>query len=285
MMHYFKFDIATRIQSTRHLTPEEEGVYLRLVNHYYDTEKPLPVEIQPVLKRLQLRGHLDLVNEILTDFFVLTHKGWSHNKCNELLKEYHKGAKKNKLNGQKGGRPSKTKASSVTQKEPSGFITETQTEPKHNPNYELVTKNEELITTNDKLSIKDLFDSFWSHSNKRGDKKKAHVYFVKIINKKDNPEDFTQFLIDDMRKRKDAGQMGFDQMHITTYLNGERFDDEIQSGEPNEPNRYTKPSKETAIERMARKQKAMDARDESPRHYEEVLGQNDSVISTQIHEQ
>jgi len=151
-MHYFKFDIATWIQSTRHLTPEEEGVYLRLVNHYYDTEKPLPVEIQPVLKRLQLRGHLDLVNEILTDFFVLTEKGWSHNKCNELLKEYHKGTKKNKLNGQKGGRPSKTKASSVTQKEPSGLITETQTEPKHNPNYELVTKNEELITKDIKAS-------------------------------------------------------------------------------------------------------------------------------------
>jgi len=153
-MHYFKFDIATWIQSTRHLTPEEEGVYLRLVNHYYDTEKPLPVEIQPFLKRLQLRGHLDLVNEILTDFFILTEKGWSHNKCNELLKEYHKGAKKNKLNGQKGGRPSKTKASSVTQTEPSGLITETQTEPKHNPNYELVTTNNELGISKDKLKTK-----------------------------------------------------------------------------------------------------------------------------------
>jgi hypothetical protein len=131
---------------------------------------------------------------------------------------------------------------------------------------------------------KDLFDLFWMNSTKRGDKKKAYSYFNKILNKKDSPQEFTDFLINDIKQRKESGQLGFDQMHITTYLNGERFDDEIQLGESNGPNRFAKPSKETALERMARKQKAMDAGAEASGHYETVLGQNDSIISTQVYD-
>ena len=152
-MHYFKFNIATWIQSTRHLSPQDEGIYLRLINHYYDTEGSFPVNLKPVLKRLQLLQYADSVDEILSDFFVLTDKGWQHNKCNELLKEFKKSAKKNKVNGAKGGRPAKAKALSVTQKEPNGLPVGTQPEPKHNPNYELRTKNQELETKNYELGI------------------------------------------------------------------------------------------------------------------------------------
>ena len=164
-MHYFKFDIATWIQSTRHLLPEEEGIYLRLVNHYYDTETPFPADLKPVLKRLQLLNHADQVNEVLNDFFTLTDKGWQHNKCNDILKEFHKGAKKNKANGKKGGRPAKAKALSVTQTEPSGFPDITQVEPKHNPNYELRTKNYELETRNEELLTKNDKSLTMNHSS------------------------------------------------------------------------------------------------------------------------
>ena len=43
-MHYYKFNISDWKASTSHLTPEEEGIYFRLINHYYDTESPIPLE-------------------------------------------------------------------------------------------------------------------------------------------------------------------------------------------------------------------------------------------------
>jgi len=145
-MHYYKFNIAGWHLSTAHLTLEEEAIYFRLINFYYDTESPIPEETQPVIRRLRLANHSDTTLQILEEFFVLTDKGWIHKRCDEVLKEYRKTAKKNKLNGQKGGRPSKTKASKETQKEPSGLPVGTQTEPKDNPNYELLTTNYKPIT-------------------------------------------------------------------------------------------------------------------------------------------
>jgi hypothetical protein len=130
---------------------------------------------------------------------------------------------------------------------------------------------------------KDLFDSFWSQSSKRGNKKTAYNYFNKILNKKDSPEQFTDFLINDMKKRKDTSQMGFDQMHITTYLNGERFDDEIQSGESNGTNQFQPKRKESAIEGLYREQAAMDAKREASRNNGTVMDSDGSIISTQVY--
>jgi uncharacterized protein YdaU (DUF1376 family) len=182
-MHYFKFNIATWIQSTRHLSPQDEGIYLRLINHYYDTEVSFPVDLKPILKRLQLLQYADSVDEILSDFFVLTDKGWQHNKCNELLKEFKKSAKKNKVNGAKGGRPAKAKALSVTQKEPNGLPVGTQTEPKHNPNYELRTTNYKLETKEKTLVGKpddSDFESIWVLYGKKGNRKTSLQKFNKL---------------------------------------------------------------------------------------------------------
>jgi hypothetical protein len=163
-------------------------------------------------------------------------------------------------------------------------LTSKSTNKKQSNNNQITTTKEVKNIRSEEDKNKDLFDLFWITSSKRGDKKKAYSYFNKILNKKDSPQAFTDFLINDIKQRKESGQLGFDQMHITTYLNGERFDDEIQLGESNGPNRFTKPSKETALERMARKQKAMDAGAEASGHYETVLGQNDSIISTQVYD-
>lgn len=106
-MHYFKFNIPTWALHTAHLTPEEEGIYLRLVTFYYDTEEPIPQETQSVLRRLRLGSHGSEVGLILSEFFELKDGGWHHKRCDEVLKEYHQKAERNRLNGKRGGRPSK----------------------------------------------------------------------------------------------------------------------------------------------------------------------------------
>jgi uncharacterized protein YdaU (DUF1376 family) len=264
-MHYFKFNIATWIQSTRHLSPQDEGIYLRLINHYYDTEGSFPVDLKPVLKRLQLLQYAESVDEILADFFVLTDKGWQHNKCNELLKEFKKSAKKNKVNGAKGGRPAKAKALSVTEKEPNGLPVGTQPEPKHNPNYELRTKNQELETINHKPLLKMLdqseidccFDQFWKSGIRKVNKKNCKPKFVKYLRNNQDPEgptiyDLTTALCNDISARILNNQLGFSEMHPTTYLNGDRWLDELKENNyETAKNNHARP--ESNLARFSRK--------------------------------
>jgi uncharacterized protein YdaU (DUF1376 family) len=104
-MHYYSLNIPTWALHTSHLTIEEECVYFRLLNYYYDTEKPLPKDLTPVVKRMRLRGHEDTVKEILEDFFTLDADGYHNHRADIEIAEYHKKADTARANGKKGGRP------------------------------------------------------------------------------------------------------------------------------------------------------------------------------------
>ena len=145
-MHYYKFNISDWALGTAHLSLIEEAIYFRLINHYYDTEKPIPEETHSVVRRLRLGSESDSVQIILDEFFTLTDKGYVNYRCEEILKDYRKTSKKNKQNGSKGGRPSKNAAPKETQEEPSGLISVSQ----NNPNQEPLTTNQEILTTNQK---------------------------------------------------------------------------------------------------------------------------------------
>ena len=54
------------------------------------------------------------------------------------------------------------------------------------------------------------------------------------------------------------------------------------AGNYNGQNRPKQHIKETPLERMARKQKSMDMRSATPEHYGQIVGENDTVISTQM---
>ena len=98
LMYYYKFNISDWGLSTGHLSLEEEAIYFRLVNHYYDIESPIPVETQLVFRRLRMASHSETALAILGEFFELTDKGWIHSRCEKVLKDYRKTNKKNKIN-------------------------------------------------------------------------------------------------------------------------------------------------------------------------------------------
>jgi len=139
-MHYYKFNISKWHLSTSHLSLEEEAVYFRLINYYYDTESPIPLETQSVIRRLRLGNHSDIVDTILHEFFTKTETGWVHEVCEELIADYHSTAEKNKKNGKSGGRPRKNKDLETNPKE-------TQSVSKDNPS-ETLTNNYKLKTNN-----------------------------------------------------------------------------------------------------------------------------------------
>ena len=94
-----------------------------------------------------------------------------------------------------------------------------------------------------------LFELFWLAGMKKTNKKKAKPLFLAII-KKAGPtyeEATTTMLIGDIKKRLTSNQLGFDQMHPTTYLNGERWNDEVIPNAENQ--RSNQPRKSSVVDR------------------------------------
>ena len=70
-MHYYKFNISDWHLATSHLSLEEEAVYFKLINFYYDSERPIPLETQSVIRRLRLANHKETFALVLEEFFNL----------------------------------------------------------------------------------------------------------------------------------------------------------------------------------------------------------------------
>lgn len=132
-MHYYKFNIKDWSRDTAHLSVEEEGVYRRLLDQYYESEMPIPEQTQPVIRRLRLLGHEASVDLILGEFFTLGSDGYRHSRCDLEIEKYHSKAQANRVNGKSGGRPRK----------PTGNPDGSQEEPNRNLNQEPPTINQE----------------------------------------------------------------------------------------------------------------------------------------------
>ena len=135
-MHYYKLNIPDWNLSTSHLTLEEEAIYFRLVNHYYDTEEPF-TDLEMVFRRLRITKQTAQAMLILREFFFEKDGSWHHARCDKELEAYTAKALINNENGKRGGRPKKPT------KNPVGFFSE----PKANPD-ETLTINQEPITIN-----------------------------------------------------------------------------------------------------------------------------------------
>jgi uncharacterized protein YdaU (DUF1376 family) len=117
-MHFYKFHMGDYKSATAHLTNEEDLAYRRLLDMYYDTEKPIPLETDWVARRL--RVGIDLVATVLQDMFLQTENGWVHDRCEDEIREYHRMADRARANGKAGGRPKNPVGS---QSEPSRKLT------------------------------------------------------------------------------------------------------------------------------------------------------------------
>ena len=140
-MHYYQFNIGDFSLHTNHLTLEEEAVYRRLLDFYYDTELPIPIETQPVIRRLRLGSYQAVLDVILQEFFVKESDGWHNLRADIEIADYHAKGKTARENGSKGGRPKKNSGS----KTQSVILANPEiTQPK--PKQELRTKNDKQLT-------------------------------------------------------------------------------------------------------------------------------------------
>jgi uncharacterized protein YdaU (DUF1376 family) len=89
-LHYYQFNIGDYRKDTVHLSRLEHSIYRDLIDWYYLDEAPIPLEIQPVSRRLRLTSDEEraALEAVLNDFFEPTDEGWRHARIDEDIKNY-----------------------------------------------------------------------------------------------------------------------------------------------------------------------------------------------------
>jgi uncharacterized protein YdaU (DUF1376 family) len=151
-MHYYQFNIGDYAKSTKHLTLLEDLAYRRLLDIYYDTEKPLNTNVKQLARIAGMSAHTDEITNVLSDFFTETEEGFTQKKAACEIDLYQAKAVVARVNGKLGGRPKKTQPEpKITQPVNSANPDETGLKP----NYKPLTINQEPLTINQELSVKE----------------------------------------------------------------------------------------------------------------------------------
>lgn len=123
-MIWYKFHIGDYITHTLHLSDAEDLAYRRLLDLYYMSEKPLPLDLEALSRRIRL--DLDIIEPILAEFFDKTEEGYRNYRCDSEIAKYQKQVSVNRELSKKGGRPKKTE--SVPNRNPTVSLTDTDTD-------------------------------------------------------------------------------------------------------------------------------------------------------------
>jgi len=143
-MHHYPFHVGDYILDTAHLEPMEDLVYRKLLDLYYTSEAPIPLETDSVSRRLRLGS--EVVSKVLSEFFELRETGWHQARCDAEIADYKARAERARLNGMSGGRPKNkarkpTRLSLGSQNEPTGNPVETGWKANQNQEPEPRTKS------------------------------------------------------------------------------------------------------------------------------------------------
>lgn len=125
-MHYYQFNIGDYAKATRHLNNLEDLAYRRLMDLYYDTEKPLILDIKKLARLINMRENQEEIETVLEDFFFESEGVYVQNRIEKELVSFKLKAVVARDNGKKGGRPRKPNNNPVgLQKEPKPNPSET----------------------------------------------------------------------------------------------------------------------------------------------------------------
>lgn len=89
-MKHYPHHIGDFDKATRHLTRIERSVYRDLIDLYYDTEAPIPLDLAFVCRKIIARSNEEstAVEQVLNEFFTKTATGWYHDRCEHVISDY-----------------------------------------------------------------------------------------------------------------------------------------------------------------------------------------------------
>jgi uncharacterized protein YdaU (DUF1376 family) len=86
-MNFYPFHIGDYVTATRHLSWEEDCAYRRLLDTYYVTEKPIPLDIRQACRLVMAttESQREAVEVVLKEFFIETAIGWVSHRADEEI--------------------------------------------------------------------------------------------------------------------------------------------------------------------------------------------------------
>ncbi|WP_071768674.1 YdaU family protein [Burkholderia ubonensis] len=157
-MNYYPHHIGDFRSGTVNMSRVERWIYRDLIDVYYDTEKPLPLDLDAVCYAVGVSAEEErrAVANLLRFKFTQTDAGYVHERCEIEIAAYRLRAETAQENGKKGGRPKKRTASesgtkqnpAETQEKPSGFSSGSDPVASGPPDITGSKTNQEPITNN-----------------------------------------------------------------------------------------------------------------------------------------
>jgi len=107
-MLWFKFHIGDYITHTTYLADAEDLAYRRLLDLYYMSERPIPLDTPSVARKIRI--DLDITESVLAEFFEKDVDGYRNSRCDVEIAKYQHQVENNRQLGKRGGRPMKTES-------------------------------------------------------------------------------------------------------------------------------------------------------------------------------
>ncbi len=201
-MIWYKFHLGDYITHTTHLSDAEDLAYRRLLDLYYMSEAPIPLDATMVARKIRL--DLDITESVLGEFFERTEEGYRNARCDAEIAKYQHQVETNRSLGKRGGRPKKT--------EP-----ETESKPNTNPK-KIQNKNKNTLSAA-------RFEEFWAAWP--ASKRKVGKAAVLAKWEKHNLDQVAEVIINNVNDLKTSEQWlgGFEPAPMT-YINQRRWEDD-----------------------------------------------------------
>jgi hypothetical protein len=87
-MNYYSFHVGDFAAHTSHLYPMEELAYRRMLDQYYLSESPLPLDAERVARLIGMRDQSAMVAELLSEYFLKSEDGWHNKRADEEIVKY-----------------------------------------------------------------------------------------------------------------------------------------------------------------------------------------------------
>lgn len=144
-MYYYPHHIGDFIADTSRLTDSQCMAYLRLIWHYYDTEKPL--ENDPESLAFKIGANASDVNLILKHYFIIDGDVWRKTRCDNVIAEYHGKADKARKSAEARWKNADAKRTN-SERNANAY--------ENNANASKIDANQEPITNNQDKELKDI---------------------------------------------------------------------------------------------------------------------------------
>ena len=205
-MIWYKFYLGDYITHTNHLSDAEDLAYRRLLDLYYISEKPIPLDTESVARKIRL--DLDITESVLGEFFDKGVDGYRNSRCDAEITKYQHQVENNRQLGKRGGRPKKTES-----------ITEA--EPKVNPK-QIQKQNKNISSVTPTTSRFNDFWSVWPSSKRKVARAECEKKWVK-----QNLDMVADIIIASVTRLKNTEQWtgGYDPAPLT-YINQRRWEDD-----------------------------------------------------------